>query len=74
MIYQGYDLRWSRANPMSIEVGVGENKGKLPEVLSGLFTNRVSAIKVIDTYLSTKKVKDKANGETDAESGSKELR
>lgn len=71
MIFKGYELRWSKLSPMNIEIGVGENKGRIPDTLSGLYTSRTTAMQAIESYLSTKKVKDKSNGETDAESGSK---
>lgn len=71
MMYKGYDIRWNKFSPMNIEIGVGENKGRIPDALSGLYTSRTIAMQAIDTHLSTKKVKDKSNGETDAESGSK---
>lgn len=71
MIYKGYSLRWSKAQPMCIEVGSGENKGKVPDALNGLFTSRINAMQLIDNYVANKKTKDKPDGETSAESGSK---
>jgi len=71
MMYKGYEVRWSRYNPMSVEIGVGENKGTLPEVLKQLYTSKTVAISHIDNYLNSRKPKGKQDGEYISESGSK---
>lgn len=66
MIYQGYELRWSKQAPNLIEIGSGENKGALPAVLKQLFTSKTVAKQWIDAYVEYKKPKD-TNAEKFAE-------
>lgn len=61
MNYKGYEIRPHKQLPMTFEIGVGENKGSMPNILSGLYTSRTVAFQHIDDYLANKKPK-----ETDA--------
>ena len=71
MKYEGYELRWSKQAPMSIEIGVGDNKGALPLALKQLFTSRTIAIQHINAYLATKKTKEDVDAQAIPESRGK---
>ena len=61
-IYKGYQIKPHKEfGSMSIVVTDGKG-GKIPDVLSGMFTSVGLAVNVIDQYLETKK-KDTTNAE-----------
>jgi len=52
--YKGYKLQPQHNNPRSIEIKNMKVGGSLPVVLSGLYTDRTTAMKAIDAYLQPK--------------------
>lgn len=55
--YKGYYIAPDKTAPSIYSVATTGRGGKVPDVLSGLFTTRVLAMKEIDRYISTRKVK-----------------
>lgn len=62
--YKGYDIKPHKEVPTCYIVVTSGKGGKIPDVLSGLFTSPAVAKYEIDRYLDTKPRKDK-----DAEAG-----
>lgn len=62
MIYQyrGYDIKAHKEHSKHYIVVTSGKGGKIPDVLTGLFTSVGVAKGVIDKYLDNKKVKDNA--------------
>lgn len=63
IIYQGYQIKPHKEVPTSYIVVTDGKGGKIPDVLSGLFTAPVIAKEAIDKYLASKPKKE-ANAET----------
>lgn len=55
--YKGYYISPDKTTPSIYNIATTGRGGKVPDVLSGLFTTRALANKAIDQYLSTRKVK-----------------
>lgn len=60
--YEGYQIKPHKEVPTNYIVVTSGKGGKIPDVLSGLFTSRAYAKAAIDTYLASKpkKVVDEA--------------
>jgi hypothetical protein len=69
--YEGYQIKPHRETPSCYIVVTSGKGGKIPDILSGMFTTRTIAKQNIDMYLANKPVKDKTNGETISTGGSK---
>ena len=57
-IYNGYQIKPFPASPSCSLVVTDGKGGKIPNVLSGLFTSPTLAMQAIDTYLESKELKD----------------
>lgn len=63
--YQGYQIKPHKQHPKSYIIVTMGKGGKIPNVMEGLFTDRHTAMRVIDSYLSSKpKKENKDNAET----------
>ena len=61
--YKGYQIKAFKDSPsLSLIVTAGKG-GKIPDILSGLFTSTGIAKRGIDAYLNSKAKKEPANGE-----------
>lgn len=65
--YRGYLINPAPQSPSLLKLAVQGQGGKLPDILTGLFTDYNTAKRDIDTYLDNLKVK--RSGKTDPESG-----
>lgn len=61
--YEGYQIKPHKEVPTCYIVVTAGKGGKIPDVLSGLFTTPAIAKAVIDKYLETKPRKEKDNAE-----------
>lgn len=61
-IYKGYQIKPSREHPKTYIVVTDGKGGKIPDVLTGMFTSRRIAQDVIDNYLASKPKKESVNG------------
>lgn len=67
--YKGYQIKGHKEFPsLSIVVTAGQG-GKIPDVLSGMFTSGGVAKEAIDRYLDSKPKKENDNGEQGKTSG-----
>jgi hypothetical protein len=64
--YEGYDIKPHKEVPTNYIVVTSGKGGKIPDILSGLFTTRAYAKAAIDAYLASKpkKVVDEAKPES----------
>jgi len=60
--YQGYQIKPHPQHPHSLIVVTEGRGGKIPAVLEGMFTNRKTAMTVIDAYVESKTKKDIGDG------------
>lgn len=60
-IFQGYQIKPSKEAPSSYVIVTDGKGGKIPDVLSGLFTTRTIAMEAIEKYLATKQKKEEVN-------------
>ena len=67
--YRGYTIRPAKATPNNLHIHPAGHGGKIPVVLSGLFTSEYEAKRSVDAYLLTK-VKEPIDGKTTAKAGS----
>lgn len=56
--YRGYDIKPHKEVPTCMIIVTSGKGGKIPDVLSGLFTSTSAAVQEIDKYVDNKKVKD----------------
>lgn len=68
-IYEGYQIKASKEHPTLKIVVTDGRGGKVPDVLSGMYTSDIFAMRDIDYYLAMKPRKEK-NAETGDKSGS----
>lgn len=68
--YKGYDIKPHKEVPTCYIVVTSGKGGKIPDVLSGLFTTRAFAMEQIDRYLEQKPNKGDTDGKARGESGS----
>jgi hypothetical protein len=61
-IYKGYQVKPNPKTPTSYIVVTDGKGGKVPDVLTSLFTTSVYAKAAIDKYLDSKPVKEVKNG------------
>lgn len=59
LIYEGYQIKPQREVPTCFIIVTDGKGGKIPDVLSGLYTTKQMAKNAIDEYLKTKPRKDK---------------
>jgi hypothetical protein len=64
--YQGFLIKPYKEVPFHYAVVTAGKGGKIPNVLSGLYTTKSLAKKAIDTYLLSKPKKETNNGEEDS--------
>ena len=69
MNYKGFLISSSPLSPSLYKVATEGQGGKIPNVLSGLFTSKDVVIQLIDMYLETQKGAD--NGKTTTKRGAK---
>jgi hypothetical protein len=69
--YLGYYISPHKTHPSVYIVSTVGKGGKIPNMLSGMYTQRSIAKQDIDLYLNSKPVKDKVNAETISPGGSK---
>lgn len=67
-IYKGYQIKPHKEYPSSCIIVTDGKGGKIPDVLSGLFTSKGLAALTIDKYLDTKVKKDTDNAEAISQS------
>ena len=60
-IYRGYQIKPHPQSPMSYITVTDGKGGKIPDILSGMFTHPSLIKQLIDTYLDSKPSKDKKN-------------
>jgi hypothetical protein len=65
-IHEGYQIKPSKVISTAYIVVTDGKGGKIPNVLSGMFSSVTEAVKSIDLYLSAKELK---NGEKRSQSG-----
>lgn len=61
--YNGYQVKPYKEIPCHYVVATAGRGGKIPDVLSGMFTSKYLAKKAIDSYLLSKPKKEINNGE-----------
>lgn len=69
--YKGYYIKPHKETPTCYVIVTVGKGGKIPDMLSGLYTVRPLAKIDIDLYLNQKQVKEKKNGEDSSTGGSK---
>lgn len=62
IIYKGFQIKPHKDLPMTYVVVTDGKGGKVPDILTGLFTTPVYAKGVIDSYLDSKPKKETSNG------------
>jgi hypothetical protein len=67
--YKGYQIKPYREVPSCVVIVTAGQGGKIPDILSGVFTTRSTAMKEIDKYLDNKPVKEETNGKARSKSG-----
>lgn len=60
-IYKGYQIKPAKESPTLMAVVTDGKGGKVPDVLTSLFTTAVYAKQAIDKYLDSKPVKEVSN-------------
>lgn len=68
IIYKGYQVKPHSIYPAHYIIVTDGKGGKIPDVLSGMFTKTDIATIAIDKYLETKASKDKTNAEASNQS------
>lgn len=68
--HRGYLIKAYKESPSCYAVVTAGKGGKIPDILSGLYTSRDLAKAAIDLYLSTKPNKEVANGNITNQTGS----
>jgi len=63
MEYKGYIIKPHAHLPKSYVVATSGRGGKIPDVMSGMFTAPILIRQIIDTYLDNKEIKDTKNGQ-----------
>ncbi len=61
IIYKGYQIKPSKESPKLLVVVTDGKGGKVPDVLTSLFTTAVYAKQAIDKYVDSKLVKEVSN-------------
>lgn len=61
--YRNYQIKPHKESPTLLVVVTAGKGGKIPDVLSGMFTSLGLAKRVIDIYLNSKVKKEPLNGE-----------
>lgn len=61
--YQGYQVKPDKTVPYHYVIVTAGRGGKIPDVLSGMYTTKHVAKKAIDSYLLSKVKKEINNGE-----------
>ena len=56
--HQGYDIKPAKETPNNYIVVTSGKGGKIPNILSGLYTTPTYAVEAIDKYLETKPKKE----------------
>lgn len=64
--YQGYQIKPHSAIPTCYVVATAGKGGKIPDVMSGLFTSPTIVKQIIDRYLEDKATKDTKNGKEES--------
>jgi NCAIR mutase (PurE)-related protein len=62
-IHNGYEVKPHKEHPMSYIVVTAGKGGKIPNVLSGMYTSPAIAMSEIDKYLESKPVKEAKDAE-----------
>lgn len=62
--YQGYYIKPHREHPKSYVIVTEGRGGKIPDIMTGMFTDRKVAKSVIDFYLATKETNAKAKSKS----------
>jgi NCAIR mutase (PurE)-related protein len=60
-IHNGYEVKPHKEHPMSYIVVTAGKGGKIPNILSGMFTSPTIAMGEIDKYLASRDVKEDKN-------------
>lgn len=60
MNYKGYYIKPHKEHPKSYVIVTEGRGGKIPDIMTGMFTDRGTAKSVIDTYLAYKETNAKA--------------
>ena len=61
--YKGYQIKPHKEHPKSYIIVTAGKGGKIPDLMDGLFTTRMIARSVIDSYVDVKQAKE-LNSET----------
>jgi len=70
VIYEGYQIKPNKLTPQHVIIVTDGKGGKIPDVLSGIFTSYSIAKQAIDDYLKIKQPRGKENGEAVNKGGS----
>ena len=68
LVYEGFMIKASKESPMSYVVSTEGRGGKIPDVLTGLFTSPTYVKELIDNYLAGKPTKETKDDKTGAKS------
>lgn len=68
--YLGYMVKPSKVFPSHLSIATVGQGGKIPNVLSGLFTSYKEATRAIDSYIADRPVKEKTDGKATSKAGS----
>lgn len=56
-IYKGYIIKPQKNNPRALTIAVEGRGGKIPDILTGVFTDIPFARRAIDAYVNSRPVK-----------------
>lgn len=63
MEYKGYLINPAASGAKCYSIATAGRGGKIPDVMSGVFTSRGVAMQIVDTYLESKEKKVKSDDE-----------
>lgn len=66
--YQGYQIKPHKQHPKSYIIVTMGKGGKIPAIMEGLFTDRHTAMRIIDSYLASKPRKENKDAQAGSES------
>lgn len=68
--HKGYMVKPYKPVPNVLVIATVGQGGKVPNILSGLYTSYNTAVRAIDDYVASRPVKEKADAKTTSEAGS----
>lgn len=68
-IYEGYQIKPHKEHPKTYVIVTDGKGGKIPDIMTGMFTDKRTARSVIDFYLVNKPRKETKNAEAGTKSG-----